>query len=63
MKTNEELLEEFVEHQRQELRKEGADELRASIVAELEHRIRGSWTQQEKVTLMTAKLIVEAANI
>jgi hypothetical protein len=54
---------EYVEEQRQELRKEGAEELRKDILRELDDMKKTAWTAQEKIAYEAAKIVVERANI
>ena len=54
---------EHVEEQRQELRKEGAEELRQSVLRELEDLKRTSWTSQERIAYNAAIIVVERTNI
>jgi hypothetical protein len=54
---------EHVEEQRQELRKEGAEELRQDILRELNVLKTKSWTSQEKIAYEAAIIVVERANI
>lgn len=54
---------EHVEGQRQELRKEGAEELRQDILRELESLKIKAWTSQERIAYDAAKIVVERANI
>jgi hypothetical protein len=54
---------EYVESLNQDLRKEGAEELRQEIIRELDLLIRKSWTQSEKIGYMAAKIVVERAAI
>lgn len=54
---------EYVESQRQELRKEGAEELRQDILREIDHEIRRLWDPQQKFGMQVAKVIIERASI
>jgi uncharacterized protein YnzC (UPF0291/DUF896 family) len=54
---------EHVEEQRQELRKEGAEEFRQDILRELESLKIKSWTSQQKIAYEAAIIVVERANI
>jgi hypothetical protein len=54
---------EHVEEQRQELRKEGAEELRQDILRELNALKTKSWTSQEKIAYEAAIIVVGRANI
>jgi len=54
---------EHVEEQRQELRKEGAEELRQSILRELNSLKIRAWTSQERIAYDAAMIIVERENI
>lgn len=54
---------EYVEEQRQELRKEGAEELRKGILRELDDMKKTAWTAQERIAYEAAKIVVERANI
>lgn len=55
------LYEQYIESQREELREEGAEELRIGLLRELEVRISRAWTSQEKSAYQTAMVIVEQA--
>lgn len=55
--------EEYVEEQRQALRKEGAEELRKDILRELNELVKKAWTNHEKHGYQTAIVVVERANI
>jgi hypothetical protein len=63
MNIMEDKYEEFVEEQRQVLRKEGAEELRQDILRELTTLVSKAWTSQEKHGYQTAIVVVERANI
>jgi len=63
MNIMEDKYEEFVEEQRQVLRKEGAEELRQDILRELNTLVNKAWTSQEKHGYQTAIVVVERANI
>jgi hypothetical protein len=54
---------EHVEEQRQELRKEGAEELRQDILRELEALKIKAWTSQEKIAYEAAIIVVGRATI
>jgi hypothetical protein len=54
---------EHVDEQRQELKKEGAEELRAEILKELNTLVGKAWTQQEKHGYQTAIVVVERTTI
>jgi hypothetical protein len=54
---------EHVEEQRQELRKEGAEELRQDILRELESLKIKAWTSQERIAYEAAIIVVGRANI
>lgn len=53
----------FIEAQRDELRREGAEEMRIEIVRELDVQIRKAWTKDAKLALEAAKIIVERATV
>jgi hypothetical protein len=53
--------EQYIESQREELRQEGAEELRVDILRSLEVLVSKSWTSQEKLAYQTAVLVVEQA--
>lgn len=55
--------EDYIESERQELRKEGAEELRKDILRELESYANRAWTSEIKQGLLTAAVIVEQASI
>jgi hypothetical protein len=63
MNTIEDKYEEFVEEQRQVLRKEGAEELRQEILTELNALVKRAWTSHEKHGYQTAIVVVERTNI
>ena len=54
---------EYVEEQRQELRKEGAEELRQTILRELNSLKIKAWTSQERIAYDAAMIIVERETI
>lgn len=53
----------YVESERMELRLEGAEELRIDIIRELDTQILKAWTNDAKLALQAAKIIVERASI
>lgn len=53
----------YVESERMDLRREGAEEMRIEIVRELDAQIRKAWTKDAKIALEAAKIIVERATI
>lgn len=55
--------EQYIEEQRQELRREGAEELRAEILREIEAQLPKMWDPNGKHGLNTAKVIVTRAQI
>lgn len=54
---------EYVESMNQDLRREGAEELRAELLRELNDLARKAWTPQEKHGYQTAIVVVERASI
>ena len=63
MNIMEDKYDEFVEEQRQVLRKEGAEELRKSILNELTGLKNRAWTAQEKIAYDASMIIVERTTI
>lgn len=59
----EQAYDEYLEFQRQELRKEGAEELRKAILADIEYEMRRLWDPQQKFGMQVAKVVIESANI
>lgn len=55
--------EEYVEEQRQELRREGAEEMRIEILRAINEERRRMWDKQQQFGLDVAKVIVEGASI
>lgn len=55
--------EEYIESQRQELREEGAEELRIDILRELDLQVSKAWTQEAKLAFEAAKIVVQRAFI
>lgn len=53
----------YVESERMDLRLEGAEELRIEVLRELDQQINKASTQETKLALETAKLVVERATI
>ena len=53
----------YVEEQRQELRKEGAEELRKDILRQIDEEMRRLWDPQQKFGMQVAKIVVERAFI
>lgn len=54
---------EYVEAQRQELRKEGAEEMRKEILRLIDAEFIRAWTAETRHGMMTAKVLAERANI
>jgi hypothetical protein len=54
---------EHIEEQRQELKKQGAEELRAEILKELNVLVGRAWTTHEKHGYQTAIVVVERTTI
>jgi len=52
-----------IEFEKQELRKEGAEELRQDITRELKALVSKAWTEPEKMALMAAIIVTERASI
>ena len=55
--------EQYVEAGNNELRREGAEELRIEILRALDVEERKAWTSQERFAYNVAKIIVEQASI
>lgn len=53
----------YVESERMDLRREGAEELRSDILRELDVQVRKAWTQDAKLAFEAAKIVVERATI
>lgn len=53
----------YVESQKQELRKEGAEELRIDILRQIESEMYRLWDPQSKFGMQVAKVIIERASI
>lgn len=53
----------YVESERMELRREGAEELRIELLRELDVQVRKAWTQDAKLAFEAAKIVVERATI
>jgi hypothetical protein len=63
MNTIEDKYDEFVEEQRDVLRKEGAEELRQDILRQLNDLVKKAWTSHEKHGYQTAIVVVERTTI
>lgn len=61
MAEQEALYDEYVEFQREELRKEGAEELRIEILRELKLQSLKAFTEQHRLGIETALVVVERA--
>lgn len=55
--------EEHIEEQRKELRKDGAEELRQSILHELDALKIKAWTSQERIAYDAAMIVVKRTTI
>lgn len=53
----------YVESERMDLRREGAEELRIEVLRELDQQVRKAWTQDAKLAFEAAKIVVERATI
>ena len=53
----------YVESERMDLRREGAEELRIEVLRELDVQVRKAWTQDAKLAFEAAKIVVERATI
>lgn len=53
----------YVESERMNLRREGAEEMRIEILRELDVQIRKAWTNDGKLAFQAAKIIVERASV
>lgn len=56
-------IDEYIESEKQDLRKEGAEEMRIEILRALQEYVGRAWTPEIKHGLQTAIVIVEQANI
>lgn len=57
------LYEQYLEDQNNALRREGAEELRADILRQLDSLERRAWTPEIRQGLRTAVVVVESASI
>jgi hypothetical protein len=62
LEQQEALYEEFLESQREDLRKEGAEELRIEILRVLQQESKKTWSKQIQLGIETAIVVVEQAN-
>lgn len=63
LEEQEQAYEAYVEAQRQDLRLEGAEELRQDILREIDKEMRRLWDPQQKFGMGVAKIIIERASI
>lgn len=61
IEAQEALYDQYIEDQREELRKEGADELRNEILRELKYQSLRAWDTQTRHGIETAIVVVEQA--